>query len=90
LSKKAHTDYTDGDEISTKVAVHEKIDPTMIYVLLIILFSVMSITFLYKCAYDYNNRQLMMNLPESERKVYAAIISIEREQDERFERFQKL
>ena len=56
---------------------------TLIYVLLIIFVIICTLIFLAKCAYDRNNSYLMMNLPESERKVYAAIVGIEREHDAR-------
>ena len=56
-------------------------ESTLIFTLMIILVILIILAFLAKCAYDRNNSYLMMNLPESERKVYAAIVGIEREAD---------
>jgi len=70
--------------MNNKIKQEESTDnSTLIYVLLVVFMMICTLVFLAKCAYDRNNSFLMMNLPESERKVYAAIIGIEREHDKR-------
>ena len=48
----------------------------MITVIIGIIMVIIFLIFCLKCAYDRNNNYLMMNLPESERKIYAAIVGI--------------
>ena len=60
---------------------------TLIFSLIGLLVILIILAFCAKCAYDRNNSYLMMNLPESERKVYAALVGIEREHDKRFQEF---
>lgn len=59
-------------------------DYTVLIICLVVLFLLLYfVSFCLKCAYDRNNNYLMMNLPESEKKIYAAILAIEREHDKR-------
>jgi len=63
---------------------------TIIFILIGVLVFLIILAFCLKCAYDRNNNFLMMSLPESERKIYAALVGIEREHDKRFNEFENL
>jgi uncharacterized integral membrane protein len=54
----------------------KEMNEMLVYVLVGILILFLFLVFCLKCAYDRNNNYLLMNLPESERKIYAAIVGI--------------